>query len=54
MYWSRYGAEYLADLARSVRSLAEAGETWVIFDNTASGAAFENAWELRQALAAIC
>jgi uncharacterized protein YecE (DUF72 family) len=27
-----------------------AAEVWCVFDNTASGAAIENAWELRQRL----
>jgi uncharacterized protein YecE (DUF72 family) len=49
-YWSRYEENYLAMLAATVRSLATAEEVWCVFDNTASGAAIENAWELRQRL----
>jgi uncharacterized protein YecE (DUF72 family) len=33
-HWSRFGPQ----------------ETWCIFDNTASGAAIENAWELHERL----
>jgi uncharacterized protein YecE (DUF72 family) len=49
-YWSRYGAHELSQLAALVRRLSDAGDVWCIFDNTASGAAIENAWELRQLL----
>jgi uncharacterized protein YecE (DUF72 family) len=47
-YWSRYDAAYLEALARSIRSISV--ETWVVFDNTAGGHAFENAWELSEAV----
>jgi uncharacterized protein YecE (DUF72 family) len=47
-YWSRYDAGYLASLAATMRAIADAAEAWCVFDNTASGAALENAWE-RQA-----
>jgi len=50
-YWSRYGIADLDRLARTVGSATGGVETWVIFDNTAGGAAFENACELREALA---
>jgi uncharacterized protein YecE (DUF72 family) len=33
-----------------VRSVATAEEVWCVFDNTASGGAIENAWELRERL----
>ena len=50
-YWSRYDAAFIADLVGRVRERAIDGrECWCIFDNTASGAAIENAWELREAL----
>jgi len=45
-YWSRYEDSYLAALATTARSVAGAEEVWCVFDNTASGAAIENAWEL--------
>jgi uncharacterized protein YecE (DUF72 family) len=46
MYWSAYSREFLEDLAASLRE--RNGEVWCIFDNTASGAAFEDAWQLQQ------
>ena len=49
-YWSRYGEDGIATLAATVRSAATAEEVWCVFDNTASGAAIENAWELRERL----
>ena len=50
-YWSRYDAAFIADLVVRVRERAIDGrEVWCIFDNTASGAAIENAWELRVGL----
>jgi uncharacterized protein YecE (DUF72 family) len=48
-YWSRYDEDAIATLAATVRS-ATAEEVWCVFDNTASGAAIENAWELRERL----
>ena len=49
-YWSRYDEDDIATLAATVRSVATAEEVWCVFDNTASGAAIENAWELRERL----
>ena len=49
-YWSRYDEGDIATLAAPVRSVAIAEEVWCVFDNTASGAAMENAWELRERL----
>lgn len=49
-YWSRYDEHDIATLAASVRNIATAAEVWCVFDNTASGAAIENAWELRERL----
>jgi uncharacterized protein YecE (DUF72 family) len=49
-YWSRCDENSLATLARTVWSLPTAEEVWRVFDNTASGAAIENAWELRGCL----
>jgi len=46
MYYSAYGKEFLAEVARAVGSLAEGVEKWVIFDNTALGEAFGGAVEL--------
>jgi uncharacterized protein YecE (DUF72 family) len=50
MYWSRYEANDLSRLATLVRQSAESVDVWCVFDNTASGAAIENAWELQQLL----
>ena len=50
MYWSRYDADYVTRLASKVRRIAESADVWCMFDNTASGAALENAWELRNLL----
>jgi len=49
-YWSRYDEDDIATLAATVRSVATAEEVWCVFDNTASGAAIENAWDLRERL----
>jgi uncharacterized protein YecE (DUF72 family) len=45
-YWSRYEPDYIARLARALHQVAPSVATWCVFDNTASGAALENAWEL--------
>ena len=49
-YWSRYDDNDIATLAATVGSISTAEEVWCVFDNTASGAAIENAWELREQL----
>lgn len=43
-YWSRYTLEYLDALAASLRTATTTA--WCVFDNTAAGAAAENACEL--------
>jgi uncharacterized protein YecE (DUF72 family) len=45
-YWSRYALESIDAWARQIAVLPAATEIWCIFDNTASGAAIENALEL--------
>jgi len=50
VYYSAYSSAFLESLAARVRALAERAEVWVIFDNTASGAAVDNALELRERL----
>lgn len=45
-YWSKYDSEYLGALGRALRSVPSSVDAWCVFDNTASGAALENAWEL--------
>lgn len=50
-YWSRYPLERVRRWADDLRTHAGRGEAWCIFDNTASGAAAENALELAVLLA---
>jgi len=50
MYWSRYDMAYIETLARTLDAAPTDRETWCIFDNTALGAAVENAWELLSVL----
>jgi uncharacterized protein YecE (DUF72 family) len=50
MYWSRYDSGYIEALAETVRQLSAEREVWCVFDNTATGAAIENACELRARL----
>lgn len=50
MYASRYDAEWLAALADGLQRIRPMGDAWVIFDNTAAGAAIENATELQALL----
>ena len=47
-YWSRYDETAIAALAATIGRLSTAEQVWCVFDNTASGAAIENAWELRE------
>ena len=49
-YWSRYDEGEMATLATTIRGISIATEVWCVFDNTASGAAIENASELRERL----
>jgi len=46
MYWSRYDQRFTAALAAALRDATNTGDVWCVFDNTASGAAIENACEL--------
>ena len=43
MYYSKYSAEYLEDLASRLTKAARTASVWCIFDNTASGAATADA-----------
>ena len=52
-YWSRYDATYIASRAAVLRGQPHAGEVWCVFDNTASGGAIENAWELQELLTSM-
>lgn len=49
-YYSRYQAEYIAQLAHSIGNEKANSEVWCIFDNTAMGAAIHNARELQALL----
>jgi uncharacterized protein YecE (DUF72 family) len=49
-YWSRYSEEYVDVLAQTLKEQSQSADTWCIFDNTASGAAIENALELHRRL----
>jgi uncharacterized protein YecE (DUF72 family) len=49
-YWSRYDRAFIERLARELLASAS-GEVWCVFDNTAAGAAIENALELQTVLA---
>jgi uncharacterized protein YecE (DUF72 family) len=49
-YWSRYDEDAIRATSHSMRSVMAADEVWCVFDNTASGAAIENAWELQERL----
>jgi uncharacterized protein YecE (DUF72 family) len=46
MYWSRYSEDYLQSLKRTLEQVPPRVPRWCIFDNTASGAALDNAWTL--------
>lgn len=47
MYWSRYDDVFIDTLTQAVRAAATAADVWCIFDNTALGAAVENALDVR-------
>jgi uncharacterized protein YecE (DUF72 family) len=49
-YWSSYESNWIAALAKQLR--AATVPAWCVFDNTASGAALENAWALQAGLGA--
>jgi uncharacterized protein YecE (DUF72 family) len=49
-YWSRYDASALARLAVALRRVPSRVDGWCVFDNTASGAAVENAYELARSV----
>lgn len=49
-YWSMYPTDYIDALAGAIRAVPATVDAWCVFDNTASGAALENAWQLRELL----
>lgn len=50
VYWSRYCQSHIVTLAAAIRAAPSSVDVWCLFDNTASGAALENAWELQSLL----
>jgi uncharacterized protein YecE (DUF72 family) len=46
-YWSKYDDAYISKLTGALRAVPATVDVWCIFDNTASGAALENAWDLQ-------
>jgi uncharacterized protein YecE (DUF72 family) len=51
-YWSAYDDTFLRQIAGALRRTPISAAAWCIFDNTAGGAALENAWRLRRMLQA--
>jgi uncharacterized protein YecE (DUF72 family) len=49
-YWSAYDDGFLERLADALGRVPSSAAAWCIFDNTAGGAALENAWQLRRRL----
>jgi uncharacterized protein YecE (DUF72 family) len=48
-YYSSYDSQFLNELASKLRHLRTKSPAWCIFDNTASGAAIQNAMDLSTA-----
>lgn len=53
MYWSAYDADQLVRWAAQVRRWPADADVWCVFDNTASGAAIENALAFDACLQAV-
>jgi uncharacterized protein YecE (DUF72 family) len=49
-YWSKYDDVFMARLVDAIRAVPPSVDAWCLFDNTASGAALENAWNLQSLL----
>jgi uncharacterized protein YecE (DUF72 family) len=47
MYWSRYDDEWLASRTQEIARWPAATDVWCVFDNTAAGAAADDALRLR-------
>jgi uncharacterized protein YecE (DUF72 family) len=52
-YWSRYSPERVRQWASEIEMLPEHTDVWCIFDNTAGGAAIENALEMTALLSPV-
>jgi uncharacterized protein YecE (DUF72 family) len=50
MYWSRYEDDWLAARAAEIARSPKGTEVWCIFDNTAAGAAADDALRLQALL----
>ncbi|RMH97455.1 MAG: DUF72 domain-containing protein [Calditrichaeota bacterium] len=50
MYYSAYSEDFLQSLAEQLREAAHSSPVWCIFNNTAAGAATENAFRLMEIL----
>ena len=50
-YWSSYTTAHIEALAGALRAAPSPADAWCVFDNTASGAALQNAWDLARSLA---
>jgi uncharacterized protein YecE (DUF72 family) len=53
-YWSKYDSGFIGALAGRIRDARKSAGVWCVFDNTASGAALENAWELNTQVTSGC
>jgi uncharacterized protein YecE (DUF72 family) len=49
-YWSSYTGDFIARLATELTAHRGSSSAWCIFDNTASGAAIENALSLKRSI----
>ena len=52
-YWSRYTTERIEQWAEEICAFPRSATTWCIFDNTASGAAIENALQMKAEVSRI-
>ena len=52
-YWSSYPPDVIDALATAIRDVTAEVDVWCVFDNTASGAALENAGQLNDRLYAL-
>jgi uncharacterized protein YecE (DUF72 family) len=48
LYYSRYPEQFVKRLAKNVTKIVATSRAWCMFDNIASGSAFENALQLRR------
>jgi uncharacterized protein YecE (DUF72 family) len=49
-YWSSYDGSYLTALTAAINRIAPVADVWCVFDNTASGAAIQNALDVCERL----